>query len=445
MGSKKRLQSLDILRGFMILYVILVFLHAIIQRVFSSQGSEFETTVNNVPIIFAILVSPIIIMSIWGPIFTFMGGIATGYNLGNVINADSTAIARKTKIRFANNMMLWLIAKLDLFLFSGRTSDHMYTTHSLVTGSLETGQLDLPALLHMFTNSTLESMAISGMLLSLLLYRLATKKRGDHHPEQIAKKLVIMGIVVLLIAEFFRVYLTDQDVFTIKQTLWEGRSYLNYALFIRLYASRFAVFPVFAFSLFGGSLGVLIAGDVSFGKFARWTFGLGSGLLGIFIASSIYGFDIIGTYADELLPMQMQCLNLGLMMMLFGGLYYWFDVRTPAKKTKLRSFFRKYSNLSMTIYILEGFVAQCWYLVFYLLHRGPFSDNLPLIITYLATVLATWQIIVNLWTKIRNWGTFEWLMQKGRNKILNLNQNKWWKKSKIYSPQIAKRVLVLNF
>ncbi|MHA1617710.1 MAG: hypothetical protein ACTSVZ_00395, partial [Promethearchaeota archaeon] len=317
MNNKKRLQSLDVLRGFMILYVI--FLHAIIQRVFSSQGAEFETTVNNVPIFFALLVSPIIIMSIWGPIFTFMGGIATGYNLGNVMNGDSAEIARKTKIRFANNMMLFLIAKIDLFLFSGRTSDHIYTTHSLVTGSLETGQFTIPEFIHMFTNSTLESMAISGMLLSLLLYRLATKKRGDHHPEQIAKKLVIMGIVVLLVAEFFRVYLTDQDVFTIKQTLWEGHSYLNYALFIRLYASRFAVFPVFAFSLFGGSLGVLIARDVSFGKFARWTFGLGSGLLGIFIASFIYGFDMIGTYANELLPMQMQCLNLGLMMMLFGG------------------------------------------------------------------------------------------------------------------------------
>jgi len=375
-----------------------------------------------------------------------MGGIAAGYNLGNVMDADSTEIARKTKVRFANNLMLFLIAKLDLFLFSGRTSDHIYTTHSLVTGSLETGQFTMPEFLHLFTNSTLESMAISGMLLSLLLYWLATKKRRVHHSEQIAKKLVILGIFVLLVAEFFRVYLTEQDVFAIKEILWENKSFLNYALFLRLYASRFAVFPVFAFSLFGGSLGVLIAGGVSFGKFARWTFGLGIGLVGVFVASFIHGFDMIGTYADELLPMQMQCLNLGLMMILFGGLYYWFDVRTtPVKKTKLRTFFRKYSNLSMTIYILEGFIAQSWYLVFYIAHRGPFSDNLPLIITYLATVLATWQIIIKLWTKISNRGSFEWLMQKCRNKIFNLNQNKRWKQFRIYSPQITKRKLVLNY
>ena len=442
MNNKNRLQSLDILRGFMMLYVI--FLHAIIQRVFSSQGSEFETTVNNVPLIFAILVSPIIIMSIWGPIFTFMGGIATGYNLGSTMQDRSPDLTRKTKIRFANSLMLFFIAKLDIFLFSGRTSDHMYTTHSLLTGSLETGQLSVPEFLHMFTNNTLESMAIAGMLLSLLLYGLATWKRGN--PEEIAKKLVILGIVVLLVAEFFRVYLTNQDVSIIKQTLWEDRSYLNYALFIRLYASRFAIFPVFAFSLFGGSLGVLIGSGVSFGKFARWTFGLGSGLLGIFIASFIHGFDMIGTYANELLPMQMQCLNLGLMMILFGGLYYWFDVRTtPVKKTKLRAFFRKYSNLSMTIYILEGFVAQCWYLVFYILHRGPFSDNFPLIIAYLATVLATWQILINLWTNVGNRGSFEWLMQKGRNRILHWRQNNWWKKYRIYSPQITKRELVVNY
>jgi hypothetical protein len=442
MGSKKRLQSLDILRGFMILYVI--FLHAIIQRVFSSEKGDFKTTVSSVPLIFAILVSPIILMSIWGPIFTFIGGIANGYNIGGIMQESKSELGRRTKIRFANNLMLFLIAKLDLLLFSGRTSDHISTTYSLLTGSLENGQWTTLEFLHFFTNNTLESMAIAGMLLSLLLYGLAKWKGGNH--DKIAKKLVILGIVVLLVAEFFRVFLSDQDVFVIKQTLWESGSFLNYSLFIRLYASRFAIFPVFAFSLFGAALGILIAGGVSFQKFARWTFGLGSGLIGIFVASFIHGFDMIGTYADELLPMQMQCLNLGLMMILFGGLYYRFDVRPQlATKSKIRMFFRKYSNLSMTIYILEGFVAQIWYLVFLILHRGPFSNNLPLIIVYLATVLATWQIIVNFWTKIGNRGSFEWLMLKGRIIILHLTRKKLWKKHRNYSPQVLKRELIVNY
>jgi len=79
----------------------------------------------------------------------------------------------------------------------------------------------------------------------------------------------------------------------------------------------------------------------------------------------------------------------------------------------------------MTIYILEGIIAQIWYLVFYLLYSGPFSDNLPLIIAYLATVLATWQVFVNFWTKIGNRGSFEWMMLKGRIIILNLSRKQF--------------------
>jgi len=147
--GSKRLHSIDIIRGFMIFYV--VFLHAIIQRVFASQGSEFEKVVNDIPLIFAILAFPIILLSIWGPIFTFISGVSAGYNIGSSVFEKPESLNESLKKRIANSLMLLVISKISMFFFSGRTSDHSHVTHSLFSGSLETGTLSTPEFLHLFT------------------------------------------------------------------------------------------------------------------------------------------------------------------------------------------------------------------------------------------------------------------------------------------------------
>ena len=257
--GSKRLHSLDVIRGFMIFYVI--FLHAIIQRVFVSEGSEFEKVINDVPLFLAILAFPIILLSIWGAVFTFLSGVATGYNLGSNVFENPESLNESLKKRVANSLMLLIISKISMFFFSGRTSDHSHITHSLFSGSLETGTLSIPEFLHLFTCNTLESMALSGLLLSLLFYTLWKKEKA--HPRQTAKNLVILAIGVFLITNYLRGMVSDSDVLMIKETLWSEHSYLKYYLFLTIYGSRFAMFPIFAFALIGAAFGVLFAGKIS--------------------------------------------------------------------------------------------------------------------------------------------------------------------------------------
>lgn len=431
MIGSKRLHALDVIRGFMIFYVI--FLHAIIQRVFASQGSEFEKVVNEIPLILAILAFPIILLSIWGPVFTFISGASTGYNLGSSVFENPESLNESLKKRVANSLMLLVISKISLFFFSGRALDHPYVTHSLFSGSLETGNLSIPEFLHLFTCNTLESMALSGLLLSLFFYIMWKNQKAK--PKQTAKTLIILAIAVFLITSYLRGMVSDSEVMMIKESLWSDRSYLKYYLFLTIYGSRFAMFPVFAFALIGAAFGVLIAGKVPFKEIFRWVIISGTGFIMVFAISFIYGFDMIGTFANELVLLQMQCLNIGLMIYLLGICYYFFDVRASKKKKKIKKkerkflkFIRKYSDLSLTIYILEPLIAQSWYLLFVFLHNGPFSTNFPLIILYISTVLLSWFLIIQIWKKFNNRFSFEWLMGNGRNIILKFLNGYWLKK-----------------
>jgi len=430
--GSKRLHSLDVIRGSMIFYVI--FLHSIIQRVFASQGSEFEKVVNDIPLIFAIMAFPIILFSIWGPIFTFVSGAAAGYNLGNSVFENPQSLNESLKKRVANSLMLLVVSKISMFFFSGRTSDHSHVTHSLFSGSLETGNLSIPEFLHLFTCNTLESMALSGLLLSLLFYIMWKGQKAK--PKQTAKTLLLLAIGVFFITYYLRGIVTDSEVLMIKESLWSDNSYIKYYLFLTIYGSRFAMFPVFAFALVGATFGILIAGKVPFKEISRWVLISGTSFIGVFAISFLNGFDMIGTFADELVLLQMQCLNIGLMIYLLGICYYFFDVKVSKNKNKpnhskkkgtFLKFIRKYSDLSLTIYILEPLIAQSWYLLFAYLHKGPFSTNFPLIMLYITTVVITWYLIIRIWKKFNNRFSFEWLMGKGRKIILDFLNGYWWK------------------
>jgi len=420
--GSKRLHSVDIIRGFMIFYV--VFLHAIIQRVFASQGSEFEKVVNDIPLIFAILAFPIILLSIWGPIFTFISGVSAGYNLGSNVFENSESFNESLKKRVANSLMLLVISKISMFFFSGRTSDHSHVTHSFFSGSLETGTLSTPEFLHLFTCNTLESMALSGLLLSLLFYIMWKGQKAK--PRQTAKTLVILAIGVFLITYYLRGIVSDSDVLMIKESLWNDNSYIKYYLFLTIYGSRFAMFPVFAFALIGAAFGILFAGKVSPKEILIWVLITGTSFISVFAISFIHGFDMIGTFANELVLLQMQCLNIGLMIYLLG--------------IASSKFFRKYSDLSLTIYILEPLIAQSWYLLFAYLHQGPFSTNFPLIMLYITTVVVSWFLFIRIWNKFNNKFSFEWLMGKGRKIILDFLNGYWWRKYTLPESRIQSHI-----
>ena len=79
----KRLSSIDAMRGFFIGHVI--FLHPIVLRIFSQNNSEFGNQIGNMSIGLILIMIPIMIISVWGSVFTLISGTTTSFQISKKI------------------------------------------------------------------------------------------------------------------------------------------------------------------------------------------------------------------------------------------------------------------------------------------------------------------------------------------------------------------------
>ena len=215
----------------------------------------------------------------------------------------------------------------------------------------------------LLTGGTLESIAISGILISLILRILWNN--GNFRPGLAIKVLLtIAGLVwaIGIIGEsiqpdpmaYFQFLLTDPNT-----------SKITALIYMRLFAVRFAFFPVFAFGCIGAVFGILMGVGTYARQLAKYSlsiFSIGSGICGIYLLS---GFDIISTLASEHTPMMLQSLNLGCQSMMVGALLIFFDYK-PNRLSQslpllhLRMIFDRYSATSLTIFVMEPFLSILW-------------------------------------------------------------------------------------
>ncbi len=120
--------------------------------------------------------------------------------------------------------------------------------------------------------------------------------------------------------------------------------------------------------------------------------------------------------------MMMQFVNIGLQSFTLCCLLWIWDysnhniVKTPLFQ-RIKTIFLRYSNLSLTIFIVEPFISILWLRFFQIFYNGPISTNVPFIIGYISTVILTWFIIVNFWSKKDYKGSFEWQISKLKDPV----------------------------
>ena len=401
----------------MIIY--LVFLHALIQRVFSSDPAQFELVVNSIPLWADLALSPLVLISLWGTVFSFLTGVSVAYTMGSKTKKDKKNLNSAFRNRIIASVLLYLVFLIYKFIFGSRCNSNPESSYSLLTGSLELGTFHLPNMIHMITSDTLESLALWGIILSVFFYILWKK---DGFTAKNAKKtmwwLIGLGFAILIGSYFIRELVGDPRV--VQTQLLNEHRYVEYFFFLRFYAERFAIFPVMSFALFGAGLGILLAQGVSFKKIRNYGLSIASILLAAFGVEMYLGFDIIGAFANEMVLLPMQFLNLGLQMITLIVLLRIIDFRKkPISKQgqKIIAFFGRYSALSLTVYTLEPLTSQLVYMLFSNLYGGPFFMDFPMILLYLQTEVFLWVIITKLWAKVRYIGSFEWLIGKGRKFI----------------------------
>lgn len=415
-SKTNRVLSFDILRGSMIFYVI--FLHALIQRVFSSDGNQFALVVNKIPTFMVILAIPLILLSLWGSIFTFISGASTAYSLNQKYTQDPSNFNKHVRSKIISGIALYVIFMIEKIFFSVRINVHPVQTFSLITGSLEEGTIQWPTLLHLTTSSTLESLVFTSVLISIILYILWKKMKCTKKKTVII--LILIGIANLIVTNIFRMVFPEPAV--IKENLLSNNQYLVYALYLRLCADRFAHFPVFTFGLFGASISLLINEPNAKKKISRLGLSLAIPLLALFIIHVLTGFDILNAFHEEMVPIPLQYLTLGLQIIVLVICLRVFDFRKKKfinSRKNLVITIQKYSNLSLTIYVLEPLVSQLWYLIFVIMYGGPFYNDLPKIILYIQTCMIVWWFIVKKFAQVNYKYSLEWIMVKIQQIIKN--------------------------
>lgn len=400
--------------------VYIIILHALIQRIFVSDPGEFETTVKSLPLIFVLAISPLIIISLWGTVFSLITGVAVAYQMGSVVKENPANTAKLEKIlksRLFTCIMIYVVYFLNNILFATRSIEHGFKTQSLLTGTLETLTFKAPNFYSLTATSTLETIAISGVVVSSILY-LAWYKRKTN-PMKVVKILVKLAIGVLIISLILREILGDP--LPIQEKLIANGNYLWYFIFMRLYPARFALFPVLAFSLMGASMGILLSQKIPFAKFAKFTFSYAALFIGIFGLYMLNGFDVIKYFADEFAKMPLHFLNLGLQMIVVTVVAYRVDycsANVQKQRLKRSKIFQNYSNASLTIFVLEPFIASALYLG-YRAAFGDFVNSFFLIVSFMVNLVLIWHGLLALWKKAHFKGNCEWVVGKGKQWLSN--------------------------
>ncbi|MHA1610756.1 MAG: hypothetical protein ACTSYU_01780, partial [Promethearchaeota archaeon] len=395
----KRLYSIDFVRGFLMLYIIV--LHSLIQRVFSSSPGEFETTVTTIPLVFAIGISPLIIISIWGTIFSFMTGMAVAFRMGKAAGTDPSSHSSRARMekvvtnRTYSGIMIFLVYIITNVLFATQSIEHGFKTHSLLTGFMETLSWNIPDFYSLTATSTLETIALTGIIIAGLLRSGWIKHKLNTF--QIVKRLVVMALLVLFISVVLRELIGDP--LPVQAQILENENFFWYSIFIRLYSARFAIFPALAFGLMGASMGVILSRadheNISFKEFSKFSYSFGGLFLAIFGLYLLNGFEVIPHFAQEFTPMALQFFNLGAQIIVMTVMVRIFDY-APAKKQVKRvhrvRFFKNFNRASLTIFVLEPLVASSLYILYHYVF-GDFSDNIVIILSFILNVVLLWYVI----------------------------------------------------
>jgi len=394
--KSRRLLSLDTLRGFGILYMSLA--HPLIFRVFEQKREQIQSIWDNTPLIVLIFAFPLIIVMIWGALFTFLSGVSISYSLNIQAQNNIDQIHLRFKSIIIRSIVLWVIQYLFMFLFSNPVSGITpEVTDSLFTGGLESGVYDIPSIYHFIIAPTIEAIVIANLCI-VLIYSLIWRSK-KYNKKKVYGWFLGLGIGIFVVSYIIFALVGDKQTFI--DNLGANGNLFGQMLFVRLIGGRFSFFPIVAYGFFGAVIGAAIANGESYKKIAK--FGIGASLvfLMIFLVTILNGFDYIEDLSGEHQPWNIYCFNLGGQMLVYTILLK-IDYVSPEKTkghAKRSKILRSYGKMTLTIYFFECLISILIYKVFYWLYGGIFYDSTWKIVSYIFTIFLTWYIITKFWGK----------------------------------------------
>ncbi|RLF59483.1 MAG: hypothetical protein DRN27_02505 [Thermoplasmata archaeon] len=416
----KRILYLDTLRGFLILYVI--FIHAILLVIFQANYDYIDL----LPVWLVALMIPMLLIAMWGPMFSMMSSTTN-----TIIVYHQLEKGKKLQKIIINRMISYsliiVIHIINMFFFIHFIPLDGKIYRSLICGTLETGQITLPSIIMFLNSGTLLLIGLSGLLINIILLIIW---RNNGHKNLIKTGYIFFGLTISFL--FIRPFVYP-SINTFILHLSSQNQNLIAIMLSWLFRGQFGLIPMAAFPFLGVIFGLLLIGNVKKQSIMKIGFGLTAGML-------IFALLFIGLYGVPDLtlpywPVAMVAVNLMIMVFVTTLLilrYKYSSEKTQEKIMKRSIFFRRFSMITLTIFVFESIIAVIWAKIFIFIFKDPFPFNVFADVLYLFCVISTWYIILRVWERFDFKYSIEWFMMKIISKINGKKSHKLDVKTVLY-------------
>ena len=394
---KKRLYSLDIFRGIAIMMVVIFH-----RFMYDWPGVNFffeeDTGFLMMPWLTAIM-----FFAGMGGIFSIISGVVTSYSTYNRV---SSGRGNKKMIFYAALFsFLWLtiVDYIRKFLFSTKsywepTDNYLY---GIITGSLLEGTLVIPQLELLYYTSTLAIIGLSGFIVPTLMI-LLSRKGGIEKVRRIKFIFGTLAAIILIATPFLSILLDPivVDLFV------SGNDFLAFLLAL-LVSPYFPIFPILAYALLGGIIGISLARDEKKRNITITWLIIGFALLSIGNYILISALTRFSFYNYNFV----RFMQLGVYLMIIIILIRMIDLKPQEKQEKIAKKFSPvimFGKVSLTIFVFEAFLATIFHVILNLIIPGWNAE--PFVVLLFGVFnLAAWWVILHFWQKKDFKGSIEWM------------------------------------
>jgi len=394
---KKRLYSLDIFRGIAIIMVIIFH-----RFMYDWPGVNFffeeDTGFLMMPWLTAIM-----FFAGMGGIFSTISGVVTSYSTYNRVSSGK---GNKKMIFYAALFsFLWLtiVDYIRKFLFSTKsywepTDNYLY---GIITGSLLEGTLVIPQLELLYYTSTLAIIGLSGFIVPTLMI-LLSRKGGIEKVRRIKIIFGTLAAIILITTPFLSILLDPivVDLFV------SGNDLLGFLLAL-LVSPYFPIFPILAYALLGGIIGISLARDEKKRNITITWLVIGFALLSIGNYILISALTRFSFYNYNFV----RFMQLGVYIMIIIILIRVIDLKPLEKQEKIAKKFKPvimFGRASLTIFVFEAFLATIFHVILNLIIPGWNTEPFVVLLFGIFN-LAVWWIILHFWQKKDFKGSIEWM------------------------------------
>lgn len=430
--NSERIYTFDIVKGIAILLVIP--LHALIYQIGKNDPALFMPIMSAIPQKVIYLLIPAMVLSMWGPIFTLITGANIAYGYLRVYNRNPEESSAYILRRILSAGMLLFVSRTAVFIFEG--------------GMFTNGFFNIFNYKIRYYADTLDSIALTGIIVPVFILFLLDKSRSVKQKNETGNAInkidirrIYIGMTVITTIWF--VFTPIVHALTMPINSFASRHNFKMILLIwsKLTAGRFRLFPILGFGYVGAVIGAAIHIRSRYKNIRRYAgifflIALGMFLTWLFLTNN----PIINVVSDDI-PIMMQVLNLGAMTfatVLMLGRYDYCRPERRLRRIGRTLWIRRFSIVSLTIYVMEFFLAQAVYWLFEqfwdnavaLVNQVPVLIwNIAQIFVFMIVICLIWFLIVPLWEKIDFICSLEWFTIKAaalfrHNKNARINSKK---------------------